>query len=238
MILYPSVSEIQVACVDLVHHIGQIIMIAVGNDHIASALERLQIAHHDAVEEMLFLHCRFVHDDLHAFGFDALHHALNAALAEIIAARLHRQAVHADNRPRILRKTCANQNPLGNKVLAGTIGVDDRTDDVVGHVVVVGQKLLGILGQTVAAVSKGRIVVMAADARIQTHAFNDGLRIQPAHLRIGIQLVKEGYTQRQIRIGKELDGFRFCQTGKEHRNVLLERAFLQQSRKRPSAHRQ
>ena len=48
-------------------------------------------------------------------------------------------------------------------------------DQILGHVGIVCQQLLGILRQTVAAISERRIIVEGADARVQSHTRYDGL---------------------------------------------------------------
>ena len=55
---------------------------------------------------------------------------------------------------------------------------------------------------------------MRPDARIQTHALDDLLRIQPLALGVYIQLVEIGNPQRQIRVGEQLDGLRLCKSHK------------------------
>jgi hypothetical protein len=42
-----------------------------------------------------------------------------------------------------------------------------------GHVLVVGQELLGVFGKAVAAVAGTGVVVVAADAGVEAHAIND-----------------------------------------------------------------
>ena len=72
---------------------------------------------------------------------------------------------------------------------------------------------------------------MRADARVQTDALNDGLRVQSLHLRIRIQLVEIAHAQRQVRIGKQLHCLRLLQSHEQRIHVRLQRPFLQQCRK-------
>ena len=61
------------------------------------SLELLQVVHHHtaAEEGAAVFEGQLVDDDFGAFGLDALHHAQDAALAEVVAVRLHRAvAVH------------------------------------------------------------------------------------------------------------------------------------------------
>ena len=52
---------------------------------------------HAGAEEIGLLQHGLVHNHLHPLGFQALHDALHAAGAEVVAAGLHDQAVNADN---------------------------------------------------------------------------------------------------------------------------------------------
>ena len=123
------------------------------------------------------------------------------------------------------------QNPIRNEILPRAIAFDNRLDQILRHILVIGQQLLRVFRQTVAPITERRIVVMVPNPRVQTHAPNDGLRIQAFHLGISVQLVEEADTQGQIGIGKELHGLSLGQTHKERINLLLYRALLQQGRK-------
>ena len=122
-------------------------------------------------------------------GLDALHDALHARRAEVVGARLHREAVHAhDRRGRagVHELGDLGQHLVGDEVLARAVGVDDGLDQVLRHVLAVGQQLLGVLGQAVAAVAEAGVVVVAADARLQAHALDNPRSIQPARACIEI----------------------------------------------------
>ena len=82
------------------------------------------------------------------------------------------------------------QHGVGYVVLAGAVALDNGLDEVFGHVLVVGKQLLGVLGQAVAAVAKRGIVVVRADAGVETHALDDGARVEALHLGIGVELVE------------------------------------------------
>ena len=69
---------------------------------------------------------------------------------------------------------------------------------------------------------------MRTDTRIQTYALNDRLRIQPFHLRIGVQFIEIADAQSQIRISEQFNRLRFGQTHDTRLDILLERSFLQQ----------
>ena len=95
----------------------------------------------------------------------------------------------------------------GDVVLARAVGLDDGAHDLLGHVGEIGQELLGVLGQAVAAVAEGGVVVVVADAPIQPHTADDLGRVQPALLGVGVQFIEVGHAHGQIGVGEELDGF-------------------------------
>ena len=145
----------------------------------------------------------------HALGLHALHDALDGARAEVVGVGLHRQAVDAHDRLLLAGVHAVPhhlQHLVGDEVLSGAIGLDDGLDQVLGHVLVVGQQLLGVLGQAVAAVAEAGVVVVAADARLQAHAVDDVAGVEAADLAVGIELVEVGHAQRQVGVGEELYG--------------------------------
>ena len=64
--------------------------------------------------------------------------------------------------------------------------------------------MLGVLGQTVAAVAKGRVVVVQTDARLQADALDDVAGVEPANLAIGVQLVEVGHAKGKIGVREKL----------------------------------
>lgn len=145
----------------------------------------------------------------HALGLHALHDALDGARAEVVGVGLHRQAVHAHDRLLLAGVHAVPhhlQHLVCHEVLAGAVGVHDGLDQVLRHVFIICQQLLGVLGQAVAAVSETRVVVVAADARLQAHAFDDVAGVEAADLAVGVELVEVGHAQRQVGVGEELHG--------------------------------
>ena len=69
---------------------------------------------------------------------------------------------------------------------------------------------------------------MGADTWIKTHTVDDVLRVQAFNLRIGVQLVKVGYTEGEVSISKELDGFSFRKIHEQGIDVRLLCPFLEQ----------
>ena len=124
-----------------------------------------------------------------------------------------------------------SQHRISDIVLAGTVTLHNRLNQVLRHISIVSQQLLGILRQTVTAITEARIVVMCTNARIKTYTVNDSLRIQALHLCVSIQFIEVAYTKCQISIGEELHGFSLLHTHEERIDVLLDGTLLQQSRK-------
>ena len=159
----------------------------------------------------------------HTLGLHALHDALDGARAEVVGVGLHRQAVHAHDRLRLALVHAVPhhlQHLVGDEVLAGAVGVHDGLDQVLRHVLVVRQQLLGVLGQAVASVAEAGVVVVAADARLQAHAVDDVAGVEAADLAVGVELVEVGHAQRQVGVGEELDGLGLGGAQHELRDAL------------------
>ena len=159
----------------------------------------------------------------HALGLHALHDALDGARAEVVGVGLHRQAVDAHDRLRFALVHAVPdhlQHLVGDEVLAGAVGLHDRLDQVLRHVPVVGQQLLGVLGQAVAAVAEAGVVVVRSDSRLQAHAVDDVARVEASHLAVGVELVEVGHAQRQVGVGEQLDGLGLGGAQHELRDAL------------------
>ena len=160
-----------------IFHIIQTHIIAVGDDSLRLCLEILQSVHHLRSEERTaILQRRFVDDNRSPLRLDALHHTLNGTLAEVVAVRFHREAVHPDDTFLFLRRIIATpvvviiisrlvQHPVGNEILARAVALHNRLNQILRHILIVRQQLLRILRQTVAPVAERRIVIMRADVR-------------------------------------------------------------------------
>lgn len=206
---YHLVSFKQVACIDLVRHVRELVAPAVCHDHVAASLESLQVVGHLGAEELRRVQRGLVDHHGNALGLHALHDALDGARAEVVGVGLHRQAVHAHDRFRLALVHAVPyhlQHLVGDEVLAGAVGLHDGLDQVLRHVPVVGQQLLGVLGQAVAAVAEAGVVVVAADARLQAHAVDDVAGVEAADLAVGVELIEVGHAQRQVGIGEQLNG--------------------------------
>lgn len=177
-----SVDSKQVAGVDLVRHIAQGNRPPIGNDDVGLPLECNQVVDDPGVVKLGLLQLGLMNYHLNPFGLDALHHPLDGAGAVIIAASLHDEAVNAHHKfgtvlaalLRLLGLGLGSPDHLlGNKVFAGAVGAHYCLNQVLGHVLVVGQELLGVFRQAVAAVAKAGVVVVAANAGVKAHAVND-----------------------------------------------------------------
>ena len=164
---------------------------------------------HLGAEELRRVQRGLVDHHGHALGLHALHDALDGARAEVVGVRLHRQAVDAHDRLLLAGVHAVPhhlQHLVGNEVLAGAVGLHDGLDQVLRHVFIICQQLLGVLGQAVAAVAEAGVVVVRSDARLQAHAVDDVAGVEAADLAVGVELVEVGHAQRQVGVGEELDG--------------------------------
>ena len=152
----PLIPLKQIPCVHLVRHVRELVAPAVGDDHVAAGLEGLQVVGHLGAEELRRVQRGLVDHHGHALGLHALHDALDGTRAEVVRIGFHRQAVDAHDRLLLAGVDAVPhhlQHLVGHEVLAGAVGLDDGLDQVLGHVLVVGQQLLGVLGQAVATVA-------------------------------------------------------------------------------------
>ena len=165
----PLVPLKQIPRVHLVRNVRELVAPAVGDDHVAAGLEGLQVVGHLGAEELRRVQRGLVDHHGHALGLHALHDTLDGARSEVVGIRLHRQSVHAHDRVLLAGVDAVPhhlQHLVGHEVLAGAVGLDDGLDQVLGHVLVVGQQLLGVLGQAVAAVAEAGVVVVGPNERL------------------------------------------------------------------------
>ena len=144
-----------ISCIYLVFYIVQRLVIAVGNNRFALFFEFCQIINNKTSKEGLAIRdSGFIDDDLGTFGFDALHDALDGALAEIVRVALHSEAVNTNHTllftiriPLTAGFVIASlaKDFVGNEVLTGAIALDNGGHHVPGDVGIVGQQLLGVL---------------------------------------------------------------------------------------------
>ena len=118
---------------------------------------------------------------------------------------------------------------VGDEVLAGAVALDDGRHHVLGHVLIVGEELLGVLRKAVATIAKRRVVVMGADAGVETDTIDDGLGVEPLHLSISVELVEVTDAQGKVGVGKEFDGLSLFHSYEEGRHIFLDGGLLQQA---------
>ena len=188
------------------------------------------------------LKCRFVDYDLRTLGLDALHHALNRALSEVVGVGLHCQAIYAYHACVLFRAVplavaavvaCLVKHGVGDEVFPRAVRFDDRLNQVFWNILVVCQELLGVLRETVAAVAEGWVVVVSADSRVKPNAFDDGLRVKTFDFSVCVQFIEVANTQGEVGVGEEFYRLRLFHAHEERVDVLLGRALLKKSGERP-----
>jgi len=101
-------------------------------------------------------------------------------------------------------------------------------DQILGYVLIVREKLLGVFREAVAAVAEGRVVIVVADARIEADAFDDGGGVEAFYFGVGVEFIEIRYAESQIGIGEELGGFRFGVAHEEGVYRLFDRSLLEE----------
>ena len=163
-------------------------------------------------------------------------------MAEIVAVGLHRQAVDADDTLFflgcivialivIIVVTSHIQDSIGDEILSCSVTFNDSSHHILGNILIIGQKLLGVFRQTIAAISETGVVIMRTNARIESYPLNDCLRIEPFYLGIGVKFVEIAHTQSKVCISEQLYGFSLLDAHKERIYIFLDSTLLQQTRK-------
>lgn len=209
-----SVPHEYISCIHPLLHIIEAAVVAIGNDGVADGFETSEVVDDFAAEEgRTVFEGWLVDDDLGAFGLDALHHTLDGALAEVVGVALHREAIHSDDDFLLLLCIPARvfgiaiitsfaEHLVGDEVLARAVGLNDGRHHILRHILIVGQQLLRVLGEAIAAVAEGGIVIMCADTRIEANALNDGLRIEPLNFGVRVKFVEIAYAEGEVGISK------------------------------------
>lgn len=197
----------QIPRVHLVRDVGEVVAPAVGHDHAAAGLEALEVARDLGAEEVGGVERGLVHHDGDALGLHALHDALDGARAEVVGVALHGEPVDAHHRRGLAgvdERHHAVDHRVRDVVLARAVRVDDGADEVLRDVAVVGEQLLGVLGQAVAAVAEAGVVVVGPDAGLEAHPADDVGGGEPLLLAVGVELVEVGHAQGEVGVGEEL----------------------------------
>ena len=125
--------------------------------------------------------------------------------------------------------TRERKHAVGYEVFACAVALNDSLNEVFGHVGIVGEQLLGVFGQAVAAVAERWVVVLHTDARVEADAFDNLLCIKTFHLGVCIKLVEVRHAEREVCVGEEFDSLGFGEAHEERVDVGFYGALLQQS---------
>ena len=235
------ISSENIPRVHLVLDIIQTRIVSVGYNGLALPLEFVHVIDDPAAEEGApVLKRRLVDDDFRTFCLDALHHALYRGLAEVVGVRLHGETIHADDAPPLVFRTEVTvvevvvvsgpvQHLVRDEVLSCPVAFDYGLDEVLRDIGVVGQELLGVFREAVAAVAEARIVVVTPDAGIETHSIDDITGVQPLDFSIGIEFIEVADPQREVGVCEQLDSLGLSHSHVQCRYVLLECPFLKHS---------
>ena len=93
---------------------------------------------------------------------------------------------------------------------------------------VIGQQLFGILWQAVTTLAKGWVVVVTANARIESDTLDDLACVQAVSGGVGVQLIEVGHSHGKVGVGEELDSLGFGVASEQRWNILLNGALLHQ----------
>lgn len=173
----------EVAGIDFWEDVGESGVEAVGDDGLGAGLELGEVTDDLAAEEGgASREGGLINNDLSAFGLDALHYSLNGALTEVVGTGLHREAIDPDDALLLAGTvvlavaaivTGLVENLIGDKILAGAVGVNYGLDEILRNIIVVGQQLFGVFWKAIAAVAEGGVVVVRTDPGIKAHAVDD-----------------------------------------------------------------
>ena len=109
---------------------------------------------------------------------------------------------------------------VGYEVLTGAVTLNDGGHHVLRNVLVVGKELLGILGKTVATVAEGGVIIMVANAWIETNATDDRCRVETLDFGISIQLVEVADAKSEVGVGKKFDSLGLLEPHEEQGDTL------------------
>ena len=65
--------------------------------------------------------------------------------------------------------------------------------------------MIGVLGQSAAAVAEAGVVVVAADARLQAHAVDDVGGVEAEGLAVGVELVEVDHAEDKVGVGPSIN---------------------------------
>ena len=141
-----SVSPEEIPGIDLLLYIFQRLIKAVCKNDIGSGFELLKIIDHQRSEEGFPVIQRWLIDnDRSALGLDALHDALNAALAEVVRIGLHGKAIDPHGDRSFFRRILHGagrivsglvQHSVRNEILANPVALNNRLDQILRHILI------------------------------------------------------------------------------------------------------
>jgi hypothetical protein len=97
-------------------------------------------------------------------------------------------------------------------------------------VLIVREELLRVFREAVAAVAERRIPVVRADAGVETDALDNLAGVEPLAHRVGVELIKERDTHREVGVREKLDRLGFGGIREKHRHVLILSPFNEEGR--------
>ena len=101
------------------------------------------------------------------------------------------------------------QDGVGDVVLARAVGLHDGGHHVLGHVLVVGEQLLRVLREAVAAIAEGGGCCSGVDAGVEAHALDDGTAVKALDLGVGVEFVEVADAEGEVGVGEEFHGLGF-----------------------------
>ena len=114
-------------------------------------------------------------------------------------------------------------------ILSCAVTLHDGLDEIFRHILIVGEELLCVFRQTIATISKRRVVVVCTDTRVEADALNYRASVHSLHLGVGIEFVEIRHTQCKIRVREEFHCLSFFHSHKEGVDIFLYRSLMQQS---------
>src|SRR3546814_16381558 len=113
----------------------------------------------------------------------------------IVRPRLHREPMDADDAGRSL-------DHLGrDEILARRVRRHDRLNQILRPILVIGEHLLGFLGQAITAIAERWSAVEAADSGVEAHTHDHLARVDAVRAGMSVELVAEDnqQTKRSVR---------------------------------------
>ena len=111
---------------------------------------------------------------------------LDGAGAEVVGAGFHSEAIDADGFWFFL------SNHVGDMLFSDVVSIDNGGNHGFRDALVVGAELLGVFREAVAAVAKGRVIIMVADARVETNAIDNVFSVEFLRHGVGVEFIEVG----------------------------------------------